>query len=71
MTTVYYRVIFTPDVVDWVPPLGVMGGVMGEVSRGQLAVYRMPQDTEQDFLSALKSLTTVVEFEQMEKGKTQ
>ena len=69
--TKHYRVIFDMDHVEWIPPSGVLGGVMGDIDRGQLAVYKVPEEVEQEFLYALHSCTTVIEFAPVKKGVTQ
>ena len=69
--TSHYRVIFDRDFIEWIPPLGVLGGVMGDIGTGQLAVYQVPAASEQEFLEALAALPGVVEFEQMTKEKSQ
>jgi len=51
---------------SYVPPAGVMGGIMGETPKGLMGVYDVPEADEEEFRRSVEGRPDVAEFHKLE-----
>jgi hypothetical protein len=66
-----YTVVFdakhTPE--SYVPPVGVTGGIVGEIDTGLLALYRVPKPCIKAFESSIAICPTAKQYGDLATGK--